>query len=194
MAGNDARVVVSLTLGAEEGERVLEAADADGDGRVSEAEADAHLAQWAAGLRTELPVSVDGAAVELAWGEGWFEPIGEVREVPVTLELVAHLALDGEQTVALEDRMVRREVFDRTDVAFRAREGAELLASGAEAEPSEPIPDLAYGPTFRGGEPVTLTAVVRTPERPPEVPWIGLGIAGGLVAVLGAVWIWRRKR
>jgi hypothetical protein len=194
VAGNGARVVVSLTLGEQEGRRVLEAADADGDGEVDAAEADAYLAQWARGLGAEVPIRVDGEPVDVDWGEGYFDPVGAVRPVPVTVEMIARLELEGEQTVTIEDRMVRREVFDRTDVAFRAREGAELLASGADDAPSEVIEDLAYGASFRDGEPVTLTAVVRTPERPLEVPWVWV-LLGGAGLVIGlVVWVVARRR
>lgn len=196
VAGNRARVVVSLTLGEEEGRRVLEAADTDRDGEVSSPEADAYLAQWAEGLVDEVPIRVDGEPVEVAWGDGYLDPIGRVRAVPVTVEMIARFEVDGERTVAFEDRMVRREVYDRTDVAFRAREGAALVASGAEAEPREVIEDLAYGRDFRAGEPIPLTAVVRTPERPFEVPpWLwaaGAGTALLLVVVISG-WI-RRSR
>ena len=40
---------------------MLEAADTNGDGEVGAAESDAYLAQWAEGLRTELPIFVDEA-------------------------------------------------------------------------------------------------------------------------------------
>lgn len=194
VAGHEARVVVSLTLGAREGERLLEAADTSGDGRVDEAERDAYLAEWAAGLREELPVEVDGAAREITFGEPYLEPVGRVRAVPVTVELVARLPLEGgRQTVRITDRMVRREVYDRTDVAFRVRDGASLVASGAETDPGEPTADLAYGPDFREGEPVILTAIVETPARPTR-PWHLVGLAGALLAVVLFVVAIRRRR
>lgn len=194
VAGNQGRVVVSLTLGEEEGRRVLEAADADSDGQVTDAEAGAYLDQWADGLASEVPIRVDGEPVEARWGEGYFDPIGRVRAAPVTVEMIARLELDGEQTVAIEDGMVRREVFDRTDVAFRARDGAELVASGTEAPPREVVEDLAYGADFRDGEPVTLTAVVRTPERPVELPtWAWIASGGALVLIVVVVSGWRRR-
>jgi hypothetical protein len=192
VAGNRARVVVSLTLGAEAGRRVLAAADADGDGEVDPAEADAYLAEWGRGLADELPVRVDAEPVRVAWGEGYFDPVGPVRAVPVTVEMIARLELDGEQTVTIEDRMVRREAYDRTDVAFRARDGAELLASGADPSPSDVVEDLAYGASFRDGEPVTLTAVLRTPERPPAVPWGG--VLAGVALLAAGVAVFERLR
>lgn len=194
VAGNQARVVVSLTLGEEEGRRVLEVADTDGDDEVSSAEADAYLAQWAEGLRAEIPVRVDGERIAPRWGEGYLDPIGRVRAAPVTVEMIGRFELDGERTVAIEDAMVRREVFDRTDVAFRARDGAEVVASGTDAEPREVIEDLAYGSDFRAGEPVTLTAVVRTPERPFELPlWGWIAAAGTLLLVVLVVSGLRRR-
>lgn len=194
VAGHDARVVVSLTLGEREGERLLEAADTSGDGRVDEAERDAYLALWAQGLREELPVEVDGVAREVTFGEPYLEPVGRVRRVPVTVELVAHLALEGgRQTVRVTDRMVRREVYDRTDVAFRVRDGASLVASGAEADPDARTADLAYGPDFQEGEPVILTAIVETPARATR-PWHLVGLAGALAALVLFVVVIRRRR
>ncbi len=200
VSARDVRVVVSLTLGDEEGRRVLTAADADGDGRVTSSEADAYLAQWAAGLRRELPIEVEGRELAAAWGEGYFEPIGAVRATPLTVEMVARFELaGGEQTVRLVDRMVRREVFERTDVAFDVRDGAQLLASGVEGELREPTPELVYGSDFRPGEPVPLVVELRTPAPEPRpasrpLPWIGAGVGAvaiALVALLAAV---RRRR
>ncbi|HHH29262.1 MAG TPA: hypothetical protein ENK57_13090, partial [Polyangiaceae bacterium] len=128
--GYQARVVLSLTLGPDEGRRVLEAADEDGDGEVTRAEADAYLAQWTASLQEELPVRLDDVALTMVWGEPYFEPIGAVRPVPLTLEVVARFELEGgDETVTIVDRMVRREVFERTDVAFQIRGGAGLVQS-----------------------------------------------------------------
>ncbi len=184
VSGYDVRVVVSLTLGPAEGRRVLEAADVDGDGEVSSAESETYLAAWGAGLHEELPLSLDGESLELAWGEGYFEPMGAVRPVALTVEMVARFELGGgEETVRFVDRMVRREVFERTDVAFQVRGQAELLASGVEGDADEPRPDLAYPGTFREGEEVALVARIRTPERPDEPwPWVvGVAVLAGLL-------------
>ena len=177
VAGRSARVVVSLTLGPEV------------DGVVSAAESDSYLAQRGDGLRTELPLRVDGAEVHPAWGDGWLDPLGPVRAVPVTVEMVAWLPLEGgEQTITFEDRMVRREVFDRTDVAFRVRDGATLVASGDDEAPTEPVEDLYYLGDFRAGAPIPLTAVVTTPEPPSSTPWwlvaLGAVVAGGAAFAL----------
>jgi hypothetical protein len=184
VAGNTARVVVSLTLGPAEGARLLQAADADGDGAVSDVERDGYLAAWGRALTGELPIEVDGERQTVSWGEPYFEPVGPVRALPVTVEMVARVELTGgRQTIRVTDGMVRREVYDRTDVAFRARDQARLVASGTDASPSEPIADLAYLPGTIGGEPVVLTAVVETPERPGEVSW-RLWLSGALVLAL----------
>ena len=114
-------------------------------------------------------------------------PLGEVREVPVTLELVARLPLEGESTVRFEDRMVRREVFDRTDVAFRARDGAELLASGMSLDgpPTEAVLDLSYGPRLREGQPVPFEARLRAPAPDgPAFPAWGRNLALGVLLLL----------
>lgn len=196
VSGRDARVIVSLTLGEEEGQRVLELADADGDGAVTAAESDAYLAQWGEGLATEVPVRVDGELQALTWGDGYLDPLGEVREVPVTVEMVARFELaGGEQTVRVEDRMVRREVFERTDVAFRVRDDAELLASGSTETPSEPILDLSYGPSFQQGEPVVLTTLLTTPLPEPTAGGLVLPIVAAFVVVLlgGGLMLSRRR-
>lgn len=194
VSGRSARVVVSLTLGPEEGRRVLEAADTNGDGEVGAAESDAYLAQWAEGLRTELPIFVDEAELHPSWGDGYFDPIGAVRDTALTVEMVAIVPLEGgEQTVSFEDRMVRREVFDRTDVAFRARDGASLIASGAEEAPTEPTEDLFYLGDFRAGEPIPLTARLSIPEPPDETPY-WLYALGALLAVSFAIVLFGRLR
>jgi hypothetical protein len=194
---SEARLVVSLTLGPSEGRRVLEAADADGDRTVTRAEADAYMAQWGEGLETDLPVTVDREPVDVAWGEAYFDPIGAVRETPMTVEMVAHIPLDGgRRAVTMRDAM-RREAFDRTDVAFRARDGAELVASGLTAEPMSITPTLAYGPDLpapEGGH--FITAVVELPLCAPEGPPWWAWIAGGatLLAAAAAYAALRRRR
>ena len=177
----DTRFVVSLTLGEEEGYRVLSDVDVDGDGEVDETESRAYLETWATGLREELPIEIDGAPVEVTWTDGWLDPLGEVRRVPVTVEIVAHLPVDGrEHRIAVRDGMVRREVFDRTDVSFRAHDGAELVASGAAEEPSVVEEDLGF---VRGEAPLeVLVATVRYPSR----TGAGLRAAGALaISLLG---------
>jgi hypothetical protein len=185
VAGHGARIVVSLTLGPDEGRRVLESADTNHDRTVSEAERDAYLASWGEGLSREVPVLVDGERRELEWGEPYMEPIGPVTRALVTVEMVARIELDGgDELVRIEDRMVRREVYDRTDVAFRARERAELIASsvGEEARPTELTADASYDGGFMRGEPVPILAIVRTEEKPPLLPWPV--IAGGLALIV----------
>lgn len=193
--GYRARVVVSLTLGAAEGRRVLEAADADGDGAVSEAESDAYLAQWGEGLSEEVPLRLDGEPVVAPWGEGYLAPIGQVRGVPVTVEMVARFELGGgEQTIVLEDRMVRREVFERTDVRFQIRGDAELVRSGVEGDDADPTEELAYGGSFRDGDPVPLVAVIRTPERETAWPWWYVAAPVAVLLALAAALVWARRR
>lgn len=207
VAGHEARVVVSLTLGPAEGRRVLDAADRSGDGHVDEAERDAYLAQWGEGLATELPIQLDGEPQAVRWGEGWLDPIGPVRPQALTVEMIARVPLDGGlQTIRIEDRMAQRDVYDRTDVAFRARDGATLLASGeGEALPGR-VDDLAYGGDFQAGSPVVLRARVQTPrgagsarrrdgrERPPTMSWTAVAVVVALLSLaLGALG-WRRAR
>lgn len=192
----DTRLVVSLTLGPEEGRRVLESADADSDGEVSAAESDAYLAQWAAGLRDEVPVEVDGARVALEWTDGWLEPIGPVVRTPLTLELVAHLPTPGlEHAITFRDEMVRREVYDRTDVAFRGHQGAELVAAGIGESPEGVEDDLV----LTGAEGAEVFAArVRYPQRTwlSTLPraWIGGGAALVAAAVVVGALVRRRRR
>jgi hypothetical protein len=182
----DTRLVVSLTLGDLEGERVLRDADADGDRRVSEVEAEAYLHRWAEGLRSEIPVWIDGTPVETVWTDGWFDPLGSVRRTAVTLELVTHLPVDArEHRIVFEDRMVRREIFDRTDVAFRAHDGARLEACGTGDSPERcDAADIAF---VRGG-PLPRRFAVRVvyPHRRQQVSWVLLGTAGVVAAILVA--------
>ncbi len=194
VSGHAARLVVSLSLGEREGARVLAAADTDASGDVSEAERDAYLSQWGEGLRTELPVHVDGVPLTLTWAEPYMEPIGPVRPVAVGVELIARFELaGGRQTIRIEDRVPRREIYDRTDVVFRARDEATLIASGAADTPAEPTAELAYAPDVPAP---TLTAVVETPARAPRVPWTVIAIAAGLAlaALVVALALRARKR
>lgn len=189
----DTRFVVSLTLGAEEGRAVLEDVDTDDDGTVSERESSAYLATWAEGLATELPIEVDGAPLAVEWTDGWLDPLGPVAAVPVTVEMVAHLPLEGrEHTVSIRDRMVRREVFDRTDVSFRAHDGAEFLAAGTSEAPGGIVEDEGF---LRGGPTLeVLTARVRYPARSAVGPGaIGVSV-GALVGVGLIVLLLRRRR
>lgn len=196
----DTRLVVSLTLGASEGARVLAAADADGDHEVTQAESDAYLAQWADGLRTDVPVEIDGSPVPVTWTEGYMEPIGPVAPTALTVEITAHLPVTArEHLIRFRDHM-RREVFDRTDVAFRAHDGAELIASGEGESPTGVQNDLAFGSESGGGAPGgpppdVMTARVRYPRRS-EAPAAGVvALPIAVLALVGASLVaWRRRR
>lgn len=198
-SADEVRLVVSLTLGPSEGRRVLGAADADADGTVSAAEADRYMAQWGDGLRTDLPVTVDGEQVEVTWAEPYFDPIGEVRSVDLSVEMVARVPLDeGRHVIAMRDGM-RIEAFDRTDVAFQARDGATLVASGMSESPSSPTPRLAYGPDLprpEGGHVITMIAEVPgTPDdAQPEWLWVIVAGAAVLAAILAAAVLRKRSR
>ena len=199
----DTRVVVSLVLGADEGQRLLREADRDGDGVVSEPEAQGHLARWAAGLENELTLAIDGEPADTTWTDGWLEPVGPVGRRAVTVELVAHVPLEGpEHTVVLTDGMVGRERFDRTDVAFRARQGAMLMACGTEREPVGcATQDLGF---VRGSAlPTRYTARLRFPGRTLPAPFARalrvardhVTLAAGALLLAGvAVATWNRTR
>lgn len=188
------RVVVSLTLGPEETFRILTDADTNEDGTVSDDEASVYMASWGEGLREDLPLEVDGERVEVLWGDAYLDPPGEVRAVPGAVEMVARISLDGgEHRIVLRDGM-RRETFDRTDVAFTAQPGGEVLRAGAGPNPPEAATHLAFD---AGTEVTPETFVV-------ELRAAGMSMAtklalggGALVALLAALGAWlalRRKK
>ncbi len=198
----DTRLVVSLTLGPSEGRRLLSEADADGDGVVSEREATTFLDAWGAGLREELPVEVDGARVPLEFTDPFLDPVGRVSAVPVTVEMVAHLPItEREALIVVHDRMVRREIFERTDVLFRGHDGAEIRASGFGESPRRRELDLAFGPSVGRGSPEALSASVRYPNRAPTpsrgLRWalvVLVGVALAFLSLVGARALARRLR
>lgn len=190
-----ARLVVSLTMGPSEMARISNAADADQDSHVTQAEADAYMAEWGTGLRDDLPVSVDGRAVELAWGDAFFDPIGDIRSASGTVEMVALIPLEGgEQRIVVTDGM-RQDTFDRTDVAFSARDGAELVLAGVGDDPRDVATRLTYGGVT---EVEILTVVVRLPtvSAPEQRSYVSYGLVGfgALVVAAGALMVWRRRR
>lgn len=197
VAGRELRLVVSLTLSRKEGLRAREAADEDGSGLISEPEAKRHLAAWGRALASELRVEVDGSVRPLRWGEGYLGPTGRVRPGPLTAELVGRGELEpGVHVVRLVDGM-RREQLDRTDVAFRARKGAELIRSGPGPAPEGVTRRLFFGPD---AEVHTFTLKVKVPASPATPSrwptWVGSALAILALAVLalaGAVLALRRR-
>jgi hypothetical protein len=189
-----ARVVVSLTLGPDETVRIQSAADADRDGALTQAEADAYLAEWGRGLADELPVEVDGVPVTLVWGEPWMAPLGTIERVPGSVEMVARVPLPpGRHVLRVRDGM-RVESFDRTDVNVTTSDSSvRLVAAGEGAEPRELTDRFAYGPQ---NAPDVITVIAELPGTPPTVKW--LAIAGAGVFVLAAIGAWiavvRRRR
>jgi hypothetical protein len=175
---------------------VLAAADADGDrdGRVTPEEATAYLDRWGEGLTEELPIELNGRRVQVAWAEGHLAPLGPVRAVPGVVEMVARVPLDGgRHTLVVRDRM-RPEVADRTDVAFRVRDGAELIASGVTPEPDRPMADLAYGPDLvAAGKADAITAVIDVPGLTRGQRLAGYGAVGLLMLLAAGSWIALRR-
>jgi hypothetical protein len=148
-------------------------------------------------------LAVDGEPADATWTNGWLEPVGPVGRRAVTVELVAHVPLEGpEHTVVLTDGMVGRERFDRTDVAFRARQGGMLMACGTEREPADcATQDLGF---VRGSAlPTRYTARLRFPGRTLPAPFaralrvardhVTLG-AGALLLAGMALATWNRAR
>jgi hypothetical protein len=190
----DTRLVVSLTLGPDEGARILAEADANADHTVSSSESDAYLAQWGQGLVTDVPIEIDGAPYVPTWTEGYMEPIGPVTAHALTVEITAHLPATGpEHVLQFRDRM-RREVFDRTDVAFRAHDGAELIASGGGEAPTELTRDIAFGSADEHA-PDVFAARVRFPRHEPPTSRLPIAL-GGIAAVLSiaAAVLFARRR
>jgi hypothetical protein len=85
-------------------------------------------------------------------------------------------------------------VADRTDVAFRARDGAELVATGM-GETDRVIADMAYGPQLvAAGKADAITAVVDVPGMSQAGRW-GLFVALGLLVAVALVsWVALRRR
>jgi hypothetical protein len=195
-APGEARVVVSMSLGANQMYAVMAAADGDGnrDGKVSPEEAEAYLARWGQGLEEELPIELDGKPAKVRWGEGYLTPLGPLQVGAGVVEMVARIPLDGgRHTIVVRDRM-RPEVADRTDVAFRARDGAELVATGM-GETDRVIADMAYGPQLvAAGKADAITAVVDVPGLSQAGRW-GLFVALGLLVAVALVsWVALRRR
>ena len=191
-----ARFVVSLNLGPPEMRTILERADGDSDGEVTQAEADAYMALWAEGLQTDLPVTIDGEAVTLEWGEAYFDPLGAVRPVIGTVEMVAHHPLDGgEHAIVLTDDM-RLESLERTDVRLTAEPPVEVLAAGPGAEldaDAEVIEDFYYGNDSRAA-PDAVALQIRVPGWTRWQRWSFVGASAFTVLLALIAW-WRvRKR
>ena len=180
------RFVVSLTLGPEETVRIATAADTDENGEVTQAEADAYMAEWGRGLSTELPFEVDDEAVALVWSEPWMSPLGPIQRSPGTVEMVARVPLSpGRHTLRFRDGM-RVETFDRTDVNVTTTGGeARIVAAGAGESPTLLEDRFAFGPQNAPG---VVTAIVEMPGTPPAVR--GLAIGGGVLALLVVLASW----
>ncbi len=154
------------------------------------------MGRWAEGLQTDLPVTIDGEAVTLAWGEPYFDPLGAVRPVNGSVEMVAHHELDGgEHTIVLTDDM-RLEALERTDVRLTVEPPAELLAAGPGAEPSvdeEIVEDFYYGNDSRAA-PDAVSMRVKVPGWTRWQRWSFVGAAAFTVLLAMLAW-WRvRKR
>lgn len=188
-----ARFVVSLTLGPAEMRTILERADGDADGTVTQAEADAYMARWAEGLQADLPVSVDGEAVTLEWGEAYFDPLGAVRPVTGTVEMVALHELDGgEHTLVLADDM-RLESLERTDVRLTAEPPVEVLAAGPGTDPGDELVESFYYGNDSRAAPDAIALRVKVPGWTRWQRWSFSGAAGFTVLLAIVAW-WRVRR
>jgi hypothetical protein len=199
VSGYRVRLVVSLTLGARETARLMQEADADGNGWVSPEERDAYMALWGAGLHEELTVEVDGTRVPVEYAEPFMQPIGPIMATDGAVEMIGTFDLDGgEHTVVIRDGMPT-DPFDRTDYSFRARDEAVLLASGISEGATEAV---EHASVHRGMPlPSEFMVRVRVPERPRSLreqvmrvlPWVA-GASAVLMLVLVAARIRQRAR
>jgi hypothetical protein len=109
--------------------------------------------------------------------------------------MVAHLALDGrEHELYVEDGM-RRDPYERTDVAFRGREGAELVSCrvGEQSAPDTCARGASYGPG--AGAPAGFGARIAYPTRTESWLFVAAMVSGAmaLVSTLLAL-AWRRRK
>ncbi len=139
------RVVVSITLGAAEGRRALDAADTNEDGRLDDAEVDAHVRGYADTLDRDLRLTIDDAPMPWRLASLRISPRGPA--VPRAVEFEVRQTLrEGTHRLTLHDSG-EGPSFDRTDVALHAREGARLEASGAGATLRTPaLRRISYAP------------------------------------------------
>lgn len=178
---NGARLVVSLSLGAEEFLRISRRADSDHDGEVSRREADAFLGTFLDDVRRELPARLDGHFTRVDWGEPFMDPIGVIRAQPGTVEVVGRVRVPpGQHTLWVTDEM-RQETIERTDVAFQVRDRVRLVASGPTDLPTSIVRTLAFGkdaPTRRAHSLAITVDVPMPPEgelpRPRPVGALGI--------------------
>ncbi len=183
------RVVASLILGEQETIQAMHAADADGDGVVSQEEADGYMARWGEGLSQELRITIDGEQVDVPWGEPYFDPLGSIAPLPGAVEMIGRIPLDGgEHTLELRDGM-QREKFDRTDVVFQVGEGAELKLAGPVGEASEDQTRFFF--TNEPAGPESFEATFELPGLTTMQRW-GIG-GGGLATLVFAVLALRRR-
>lgn len=193
---NELRIVVSLSLGQEAGFRLLAQADADHDANVTDNEVTAAVTAWRTALETELTANVDGLGAPIRWEQGYLSERGAVRRTPLVLEAVGHLALEpGVRRIDLVDAMQLGDV-DRTDVAFRARDGVRILSSGPVSRSGGlTVGELAIGSgPLAGRHAVGMTVDVPGWSRS-ELRTVA--IASALCAIVGVgvgVSAWRRRR
>ncbi len=101
--------------------------------------------------------------------------------------MVARIPLDGGvHRIVLRDGM-RRETFDRTDVAFTSQPGGEVLSAGPGPNPTEALTHLAFDAEAEGS-PETFVVELRAAGVSTTTK-IALVIVA-LVALLAAVGAW----
>ena len=193
VSGFHVRLVVSLTLGARETTRVMEQADSDRNGWVSPDERDEYMALWADGLREELVVEVDGERADVTYGDAFMQPIGQIVAMDGSAELVGTFLLNGgEHVIEVRDGMPR-DAYDRTDLSFRARDAATLLASGIGENPQGVVEHIAVqrNAPYDG----VFGMRVHVPIRPKSVgerfasafPWVGGAFFAAALIVVARV-------
>lgn len=193
------RIVFSLQLETMDALRVRQHVDTDHDGALSQAEVDAEMRWWDARLSRDVRVTEGGEPIAFRWGEGAFVPPGEVAPVSTTIELVAHVPLDGGGEHALEVRdAFSFDGLQRTEVRFEHADDVELsranLAPGAGTERRLDITEAGVR-----SEPRVFAIVARVPGMPrAERRWLQIGTGAAIALVVtgavAAAWVRRRRR
>jgi ABC-type nickel/cobalt efflux system permease component RcnA len=182
-------VQLDLTPGVLVAPQFARVVDVDGNGTLSPAEIDAHVAA----VRSALSARVDGRVVELAVTEHRYPPVALLAAGggTVTVLLAADLPA-GAQQVELTDRYdpgpstVQMSVLlapDRTRLGrISHADGGRAITVGLAPEPAAPSDAAAASPAGRS----TGSAMLDALRRPLTSPWALLALVGACTA-LGAL-------
>jgi hypothetical protein len=203
VAGDELRLAYTLMYGTGPALPLRQAADANHDGRVDDAEAAALGRAVLARAQRELMLDLDGARLEPSFDEPVVGLAGAaVVPSPLSVDLIAHLHFSGAPPHTLRVDIAADE--DRLgEIELRLEEGprARLLSARRSSEPETPeAPQTRFlfrGPKRSGLEDRSVTfrfSDTPAPPRPP-VRWpraVAALLAG--VLLLGIGWLARRAR